>query len=530
LVKNEEHISISTSSLKDKILGAWVGKSYGAIMGEPMEFDAQGEIYEGSLEIHPDAPKIWLHNEDDLYTNMSFLEVLREHGLEATQENFADVFREKNFLLWHANGQARQNLMEGVPASLSGHPHYNPHADDIDFQIECDFIGIISPGLSSATQEMSDKVGHIMNYGDGYYAGAFLSAMYSYAFFDDNILDLINKSLKVIPKQSAYSGMIRQLVKWYKEEPKNWRLTWEKVESAYNKDLCPWAKSDPPSKQGNKTGLFNIQGHFNGLYILIGLLYGKGDFLESIKICTRCGQDTDSNVANCGGVMGLIYGYDRLPKTVKDELLPYMNRDYNFTSLSINSATELSYELAIRNVLKNGGDLQGNKIIVKHQTHYFTGEPEVSFPNLKFEDIYTIEPDLSPELNWHGEWNLTNDHRGRPRFITSNKSGDYLEVEFSGNCIFAQGNRGQNCGIFDIFIDNDLVGTRDMYTRKELNNSSQSTAVWITNLNDGKHKLKIMVKGKSSPQATGTDVSLGRVISYTGKVPIPLNSKKNKHG
>ena len=152
-------------------------------MGEPMEFDAQGEIYEGSLEIHPDAPKIWLHNEDDLYTNMSFLEVLREHGLEATQENFADVFREKNFLLWHANGQARQNLMEGVPASLSGHPHYNPHADDIDFQIECDFIGIISPGLSSATQEMSDKVGHIMNYGDGYYAGAFLSAMYSYAFF-----------------------------------------------------------------------------------------------------------------------------------------------------------------------------------------------------------------------------------------------------------------------------------------------------------------------------------------------------------
>ena len=57
MVKNEEHISITTSSLKDKILGAWVGKSYGAIMGEPMEFDAQGEIYEGSLEIHPDAPK-----------------------------------------------------------------------------------------------------------------------------------------------------------------------------------------------------------------------------------------------------------------------------------------------------------------------------------------------------------------------------------------------------------------------------------------------------------------------------------------
>ena len=59
-------------------------------------------------------------------------------------------------MLWHANGQARQNLLEGIPPGLSGHPYYNPHADDIDFQIECDFIGIISPGLSDSSQKISD--------------------------------------------------------------------------------------------------------------------------------------------------------------------------------------------------------------------------------------------------------------------------------------------------------------------------------------------------------------------------------------
>ena len=70
-------VKITKKALRDKILGAWVGKSYGAIMGEPMEFAVHGEIYEGSLDIHPDAPKIWLKYEDDLYTNMAFLEIMR---------------------------------------------------------------------------------------------------------------------------------------------------------------------------------------------------------------------------------------------------------------------------------------------------------------------------------------------------------------------------------------------------------------------------------------------------------------------
>ena len=71
-----------------------------------MEFAAQGEIYDGSLDRHPDTPKIWLHNEDDLYTNMAFMEVM--------QDNFADIFRNSKFMLWHANGQAKQNLLAGV--------------------------------------------------------------------------------------------------------------------------------------------------------------------------------------------------------------------------------------------------------------------------------------------------------------------------------------------------------------------------------------------------------------------------------
>ena len=108
-----------------------------------------------------------------------------------------------------------------------------------------------------------------------------------------------------------------------------------------------------------------------------------------------------------------------------------MDRNYNYTSLSINSATELSYELAIQNIIENGGKIEGDEVLIKPQHYIFNGDVEISFPNLKFENIYTIEPNLSPELKWNGDWKQTCDHRDRPRFFSSNRAGDYLEVEFS---------------------------------------------------------------------------------------------------
>ena len=138
--------------LEDRILGAWVGKSYGAAMGEPLEFAFNGRIFLGAVDVQEHALREWLVNEDDLYMNMANLAVVADKGLGASSDDFAIPYREGKFLVWHANGQARQNVLAGIPAELSGHPAYNPHADDIDFQIECDYIGMISPGLPEAAQ------------------------------------------------------------------------------------------------------------------------------------------------------------------------------------------------------------------------------------------------------------------------------------------------------------------------------------------------------------------------------------------
>ena len=151
---------------------------------------------------------------------MALLEVVREKGLDASAEDFARIFRESKFMLWHAHGQARQNIREGIPSHLSGHFSCNPHADDIDFQIECDFIGLVCPGMPQTASIIADRVGHIMNYGEGYYAGLFLASLYTAAFVEEDISSMIKKARTSIPADCDYAAMLADLLAWYEQEPR----------------------------------------------------------------------------------------------------------------------------------------------------------------------------------------------------------------------------------------------------------------------------------------------------------------------
>ena len=124
---------------------------------------------------------------DDLYMDLTFVEVFEREGLDAPVESHAKSYANAGYMLWHANQAARYNILQGIMPPASGHWLNNPHADCIDYQIEADFAGLMSPGMPNTASKISDKIGHIMNYGDGVYGGIFLSALYSAAFFENDI-------------------------------------------------------------------------------------------------------------------------------------------------------------------------------------------------------------------------------------------------------------------------------------------------------------------------------------------------------
>ncbi len=143
---NAEVRQLSPQDLHDKVMGGWAGQMIGVSFGAPTEFKAMGKINEAELKWSPDRVSNAIE-QDDLYVEMTFAKVMDDLGLEATCEQYGEAFRVSKYGLWHANAGARRALNQGIKAPWTGHPKYNFHANDINFQIEADFIGLMCPGL-----------------------------------------------------------------------------------------------------------------------------------------------------------------------------------------------------------------------------------------------------------------------------------------------------------------------------------------------------------------------------------------------
>ncbi len=359
-----QSITIDRAVLKDKIKGGWVGQVVGCTYGGPTEFKYQGTFikpytpiawYDGYLEeTFKKSPGLY----DDLYMDLAFVTVIEEKGLDAPAAAFAKAFAYADFPLWHANQMARYNIRKGMMPPESGHWLNNPHADDIDFQIEADFAGLMSPGMVNTAAEICDRVGHIMNYGDGWYGGVYVAGMYALAFVSDDIGFIVEEALKLIPEKSQFYQCIQDVIQWHNAFPDDWTRAWFEVEKKWAEDRgCPEGVFDP----------FNIDAKINSAYIALGLLYGEGDFGRTLDISTRCGQDSDCNPASAGGILGTVIGYAQIPSYWKQGLSAVEPVDFKYTSFSLNDAYDLSYRHALQVIQRNGGALTGDEVIIKTQ-------------------------------------------------------------------------------------------------------------------------------------------------------------------
>ena len=291
--------------LKDKIAGGWAGKMIGVTYGAPTEFRYQERINEDSIKWTPADIKgsIW---QDDIYVQLTFLMAMDKYGMDAPAIKYQEMLAKAGYQLWCANMQARKNYFDGIYPPMSGSPEYSFRADDIDFQIEADYIGFMNPGMIQNIIDESEKIGHIMNYGDGVYGGIFFSALYSVAFFESDINKIIETGLAAIPAQSEYARIVRDVVKLHQHYPNDWKAAWKELNAK-------WGDVDI-SGAGST---FNIDAKLNGAFIVMGLLYGEGMDYKTLEITTRCGADSDCNPSNAMGLLGVIKGFSRLPEEMQ---------------------------------------------------------------------------------------------------------------------------------------------------------------------------------------------------------------------
>ncbi len=336
---------ITQADYQSKMKAGWLGQMAGVGWGGPTEFKYNAMI------IPEDKVPTWNDGminqqyQDDIYVEMTFLKTLEDYGFDVSIRQAGIDFANSEYQLWHANLYGRDNLRAGIAPPYSGHPKHNAHADDIDYQIEADFSGLIAPGMPQMVIELGEKFGRIMNYGDGVYGGVFVGAMYAEAFFETNIHKIIDAGLASIPAESQYAEAVRDVVKWYKQDAKDWQKTWQLIEDKYNlnHDYRKFSCSGTNPE-------FNIDAKLNGAYIVMGLLYGEGDMDETIVISMRCGADSDCNPSNAAGILATSLRMENLPlkyKTNIDETTNFSFTAYNFPSL-INVCNTLAKQAVVR--------------------------------------------------------------------------------------------------------------------------------------------------------------------------------------
>lgn len=352
-----ETVNLPIERYLDKLRGAWAGQMAGVCYGAPHEFQSNGKPITGPLGEWTPERIAGAIDQDDIYVEMTFLMSLEKHGLDVTPAEAGADFGASEYELWHANKWGRNNIRAGIMPPLSGHPAYNAHADDIDFQIEADLFGILSPGLPHESNRLCDIFGHIMNYGDGVYGGMFVAGMYAAAYFEDrDVMKVIEAGLDCIPDASLYEQCIRDVIQWHKEAPGDWLNAWHKIESKWQDD----ADCGPGDA-------FNIDAKLNGAYIVMGLLYGEGDFEKTMEIATRCGQDADCNPSNAAGVLGCMMGYTGIPEAFTSGIPAMAGKKFSYTNYSFESLIPACRSITESIVKAAGGEVSETQLSIPRQ-------------------------------------------------------------------------------------------------------------------------------------------------------------------
>jgi hypothetical protein len=485
---------ITMPVLRDKVAGGWAGQMIGVSFGAPTEFRWLEKIIEGPLpEWTPDKVRNAL-NQDDLYVDMTFAKVLDDKGLNATTEDFGAMFRDARYALWHANLAARRALKRGVPATRSGTPEFNAHANDIDFQIEADFVGLMAPGLPRAANEICYRAGRVMNHGDGIYGGMFVSGMYAAAFFESDPFRIVEAGLRTIPAKSPYAQTIADTLAWSRQFPGDWRKVWRLIEDKWNKrEPCPNGALHP----------FNIDARLNGAYIALGLLHGKGDFWQTLEISTRAGQDSDCNPASACGILGVVMGYRAIPEKWKGGIPAIANEKFRYTDLTFETIIDSTVKRAVALVEQNGGRREGDRLIVKTQT------PKPW--KLDIWDDYgsPVERIAHTDSRWRftGDWTTKGDER-----ITAAKGAE-AAIAFEGTGGMIVGSYLPTGGKADIYLDGKLHRTVDVYPDE--NSPKRMESVWHAfNLKPGRHEVRLVVRGETYGESNGADISIHDFVVF----------------
>jgi ADP-ribosylglycohydrolase len=286
-----------------------LGKIIGVYLGRPFE----GWTYERIMQelgeingyVHEKVGTPLVVTDDDISGTFTFLRALPDHGnsldlspFQIGQTWLNYLIEEKTILWWGGIGNSTEHtaylrLKHGIPAPDSGSIATNGKivAEQIGSQIFIDGWAMVAPGDPALAVDLARRASSVSHDGEAIYGAQVLAAMEALAYIEQDIDCLLDTAVSFIPKDSVIYRMIADIRKWHKIDG-DWRTTRERIVEHY----------------GYKDYIGNCHMVPNHALIILGLLYGEGDFQKSLMICNTAGWDTDCNSGNLGCLPGIRSG------------------------------------------------------------------------------------------------------------------------------------------------------------------------------------------------------------------------------
>ncbi|NQT63130.1 MAG: ADP-ribosylglycohydrolase family protein [Candidatus Marinimicrobia bacterium] len=336
-IRPVENESILTSagdskSQYDSILGGWLGRAGGCLLGKPIEryhrtviremlksnnewpldnYFTQTGMPKNLLEKYPWKRRGGFESlreniqcmpeDDDLNYTMMNLYVMESHGTEFSSDDIGNAWMKKLpvFEVFTAERVGYQNLLNGYspPQSAS---LMNPFREWIGAQIRADLWGYVNPGDPRKAAEYAWRDARVTHVRTGIYGEMFFAAVIAAAFVEKDIRKLMLIGLEQVPPESRFSKAIHFVLELPIENQ-----PWEDVLDQ----------------------LYHEFGHYhwvhtinNAALTVASLLYGAGDYEKTVTNAVMGGWDTDCNGATSGSILGVLNGAEALPSKWIDPL------------------------------------------------------------------------------------------------------------------------------------------------------------------------------------------------------------------
>lgn len=324
----QEYFEISKGELRSKIEGFWLGQLVGNYMGFPFEFVYNEEpipvlvdryyfaTEESDLRMNRNDRRANLHimanaldgawSDDDTDIEFVTLTAVEEHGLDINYDEITEAWKEHiNRFIWVSNRKARDLMEEGLVPPATGSKVNNPYWYAIDPQLVNEIWSAFYPGMVKKAVTRAEWGARITSDDWGVHPTMFYAALYSAAFYENDIQKLYETGKDQIPVSSIFHQGLQDVQQWHKQHT-DWRVTRRLIYEKY------WQY---PEKFENPF-FNNVSALVNGLCGAMAILYGEGDFMKTTGIAVSAGFDCDNQAATCAGLMGVLNGVESIPENL----------------------------------------------------------------------------------------------------------------------------------------------------------------------------------------------------------------------